>query len=121
MDPFIEVEYRETKKKTTTLQEGGDRPVWEQTLEFDIYSRDDFLTVSCYDEDISIHDKLGSAKLNVAEVCSKNEKRQWISLMVEGKLATEVLIVTKFLLGESISKSMPTLNGRLPIAEYIMQ
>lgn len=75
MDPFIEIEYRETKKITTTLQEGGDRPVWDETLEFDIYSRDDYLTISCYDEDISKDDKLGRAKLKATEVCSKNEKR----------------------------------------------
>jgi Ca2+-dependent lipid-binding protein len=75
MDPYIEVEYRETKKRTMTLQEGGDRPVWDQTLEFDIYSRDDYLTISCYDEDISKDDKLGRAKLKATEVCSKNEKR----------------------------------------------
>jgi Ca2+-dependent lipid-binding protein len=99
------------------LQEGGDRPVWDQTLEFDIYSRDDFLTLSCYDEDVSSHDKLGRAKLKVTEVCSKNEKRQWVSLMAEGKLATELLVITKFLPDDEITKSRPTLKNRLTNAQ----
>ncbi len=41
MDPFIELEYEGTRKKTETCLEGGINPVWDQTFTFEIYSLDD--------------------------------------------------------------------------------
>lgn len=81
MDPFVAVEYRGKLKQTTTILEGGAAPVWNQTLEFDIVSVEDQLTIKCFDEDVNSNDKLGIIKIAVAEFCTKNEKKQWINLM----------------------------------------
>jgi hypothetical protein len=43
-----------------------------------------------------MHDKLGQAILNLKDLCSKNEKRLWVELNFESKLATVLLIVAKF-------------------------
>jgi len=41
MDPFIEIVYKGKKYKTTTIQEGGKNPVWNQLLEIPIESLSD--------------------------------------------------------------------------------
>jgi Ca2+-dependent lipid-binding protein len=56
MDPFVEIEINGIKKKTSTIQEGGANPEWNETLEFDIYSSDETMKVSCYDEDTRNND-----------------------------------------------------------------
>jgi Ca2+-dependent lipid-binding protein len=65
MDPFIEIVYKGKKYKTTTIQEGGKNPVWNQILEIPIESLSDELTIFCYDEDSVVHDVVGECKYPV--------------------------------------------------------
>lgn len=61
MDPFIQVDYREHKYKTSTIQEGGKCPVWNEVLQIPILGHGDDLKITCFDEDMIVDDLVGSA------------------------------------------------------------
>lgn len=95
MDPFIEVEYSGLRKRTTTIEEGGTNPVWDQTLEFEIYSLEDSITIQCFDEDFTRNDNLGSATIPIRDLGLEKLTRKWIELKYKDKIASEVLLLTK--------------------------
>lgn len=80
MDPFVEMQYysdaskdKLAKVKTTAIREGGKLPVWNETLTIPVSQKmlDDQnlqeLKVTCYDEDVIVHDKVGTAIFKIAE------------------------------------------------------
>lgn len=51
MDPFIQIIYLGKKYRTKTLQEGGKNPKWNEIIEIQIESVNDYIKIVCYDED----------------------------------------------------------------------
>ena len=66
MDPYIQIIYQGKKYRTKTIQEGGKKPVWNQTLFFDIFSlSEDTIKITCFDEDVIVDDLVGTETFSI--------------------------------------------------------
>lgn len=52
MSPFVTIEYQGMEFKTLTIKNGGKHPVWNQTFEIHLFSLNDEVKITCYDEDM---------------------------------------------------------------------
>ncbi len=59
MDCYIEIQYRDQVKRTRAHNEGGQTPVWNQKLEFQLESLKDEARISCFDDDNITRDLVG--------------------------------------------------------------
>ena len=65
-------------------------PIWNETLEISpIETLQDFLVITCYDQDSFTNDLVGEAKVTVSQAIGEP---QWCSLIFRGKMAGEVFI-----------------------------
>ncbi len=59
MDPFVEIEHKGIKYKTSTHEDGGKTPKWNYNIEIPFEREDDKIQVSCYDEDLVSNTLIG--------------------------------------------------------------
>lgn len=102
MDPFIQVEMNGQVRKTTAIDDGGKRPVWNQSFDFEVKSIEDVLKFTCFDEDVFSNDLVGDCTLPLMEVCGKDLEhqsavRKWITLFFKGKKSAEIQIDVKYI------------------------
>lgn len=96
MDPFVIIEYQGTKYKTSVIQGGGKKPVWNDLFEIEVHSMGDELHIECYDEDIFVHDLIGIATLPVSLLCHVQALRKWFPLQYHKKKSGMILLETKY-------------------------
>ncbi len=71
MDPFILVTCNGKKFQTNTCEEGGQDPVWNQTLSIPILNTQrDKIHIECLEEDITSDDYIGSADIAIKKYAS---------------------------------------------------
>ena len=56
MDPWTQIETRQQKVRTRTLQGAGKTPKWDQVFDIDVKYVGDDMTVTVYDEDVTTSD-----------------------------------------------------------------
>ena len=56
MDPWTQIETRQQKVRTRTLQGAGKTPKWDQAFDIDVRYIGDDMTVTVYDEDVTTSD-----------------------------------------------------------------
>ncbi|CAF1155404.1 unnamed protein product [Adineta steineri] len=80
-DPYVEVYIDEKKKyKTRTLQ-NVERPIWNETFDFDIWPSNEYVHIDVYDEDEGKKpDVIGSAKVSLDDVIRKGHYDDWVKL-----------------------------------------
>ncbi|CAF0723047.1 unnamed protein product [Adineta steineri] len=80
-DPYVEVYIDEKKKyKTRTLQ-NVERPIWNETFDFDIWPSNEYVHIDVYDEDEGKKpDVIGSAKVSLDDVIKKGHYDDWVKL-----------------------------------------
>lgn len=59
MDPFMVFEIRNRKYQTRALSGAGKNPIWDETLKIPVDSMQEFVKVTCYDEDLIVHAMVG--------------------------------------------------------------
>lgn len=69
MDPFIEIQHGHKKIRTATIQEGGEKPEWNQTLNLMLTTLkdDQEIKVTCFDEDVIVNDVVGSGTFKLSQ------------------------------------------------------
>lgn len=75
--------------------DGGMNPQWNDTLELPKVSKNDSLSIICYDEDLVMEEYIGKATFKVKDLIDCKQ-RTWMPLIYKGKKAAEILIETKF-------------------------
>lgn len=95
------VEYNGQKQRTKTIHDSSTNPVWNETFEFEIHNKDKKLQVYCYDEDIASNDELGVGSLDIQKLLSSSPKQHTLKLLHDSKLASEILLETKFIESEA--------------------
>jgi hypothetical protein len=81
------------KHKTKVHEDGGSKPVWNQTFLIDLGNRESF-QLEVYDRETLGADKLmGSATINTREVFQKERVDVWVSLDKKGKIAGQIHLI----------------------------
>ncbi|TNV82162.1 hypothetical protein FGO68_gene4454 [Halteria grandinella] len=101
MDPFIQLTMNGQVKKTSAIDDGGKRPVWNQSFEYVVNTLDDLLEIKCYDEDVFTNDLVGECSIKVGELCGNDLEhqsaiRKWITLFYDKKKSAEIQIDVKY-------------------------
>lgn len=96
MDPFVVIEYRGIKYKTGVIQGGGKKPIWNDRFELEVPNMQERLKISCFDEDIFVHDLVGEASVEVSLLCTIQTTRKWLPLKYEKKKSGMILLETKY-------------------------
>ena len=69
MSPFVTIEYQGMEFKTLTIKSGGKHPVWNQMFEIHLFSLNDEVKITCYDEDMIKNDLVGERTIKVKSLC----------------------------------------------------
>jgi Ca2+-dependent lipid-binding protein len=75
------------------LDEAGKNPVWDETLMIEMDSPDDFLKITCMNEDVFSDDFVGETNLPAIKLCGGDlgqPKNAWYDLFYKGKKAAEL-------------------------------
>ncbi len=59
MDPYVCIEYRKKKYKTDVDKDAGRLPTWNNTISITVFSLEDDLKITCFDEDLITDDIVG--------------------------------------------------------------
>ena len=106
MDPFVVIEYKGSKHQTSTIDEGGVNPVWNQALKFPVETQDDLITISCYDEDTFNNDALGTLQISIRKLLSFKGP-QWLDLNLKDEKTASIYLSAKFKKYKEKKKSEP--------------
>lgn len=80
-DPYVEVYIDKAKKQKTSTIDNIERPVWNETFDFDLWPSNEYLYVDVYDEDRGKKpDLIGSAKISLDDVVKKRQFDDWVKL-----------------------------------------
>ncbi|CAF1367114.1 unnamed protein product [Adineta steineri] len=80
-DPYVEVYIDEKKKYKTRTLENVERPIWNETFDFDIWPSNEYVHIDVYDEDEGKKpDVIGSAKVSLDDVIRKGHYDDWVKL-----------------------------------------
>ena len=101
MNPYLVIEYRGKKYKTFTDEEGHLSPIWNETINIEIFSMLDKIKISCFDESLIFDECIGSTELMISDFVSKNNTE--FKLPIEHKKKPAGTI--KFLLIFSLRKN----------------
>ena len=100
MEPFIQIIYNGITYRTNTSEEVDKNPVWDQIFEIPIYLEPTEATITCFDEDLLSNDNVGEAKVDIQDIgyflTSNVGVREWVKLYHRGKVAAQVLILSKY-------------------------
>ena len=114
MDPFFVIQHKGQQYKTKVFLKGGKNPIWNERFRFSIYSMEDDLKMTCFDEDLLSNDCVGVGWYNVSTLSAHGSGlRDWFPLYYNEVLSAQILIETKVLpvqkelLSVSISDIMP--------------
>ena len=76
MDPYVEIEYAGQTYQTTTIQEGGKNPIWNDTLTIQLkgatkagiseFLKTEQVKITCFDEDLLTDDLVGSSTFTLS-------------------------------------------------------
>merc|ERR1712106_251067 len=95
-DPYVVLKYGTQKEKSATVN-NNQNPVWHLTAHFDIDEQsENEITIEVFDDDIGKDDFLGSAIIDIREIC---EAKEFVNKMIslEKCKTGEILISAKFI------------------------
>ena len=75
MDPFIQIKFQNGHTiKSKVVQDGGMKPVWNQTLEIpipqNVLDKGEKLCITCFDEDLIMDSFVGQESLTLSDFLS---------------------------------------------------
>ena len=97
MDPYVKIETRMQKFKTSTVNNGGKNPKWtNQSFTIDVKYIGDDLNLSVWDEDVGSDDCVGSAVIKLSSFCVGNGVDEWFEIQHKGRKAGMVHIKSQW-------------------------
>ena len=75
MDPFVEIEIGDEKKRTNAHKNGGKNPCWDEQLIFRIRDQTHMMLRVWDEESMCKNDLVGEAKIWLEEICKETEER----------------------------------------------
>ncbi|CAF1090627.1 unnamed protein product [Adineta ricciae] len=80
-DPYVEVYIDEKTKHRTKVLKDVERPVWNETFEFNTWPSNEYVHIDVYDEDEGKKpDLIGSTKIDLDDVIKKGRFDDWVKL-----------------------------------------
>jgi Ca2+-dependent lipid-binding protein len=73
MDPFVVIEYHVRKFKTTIKNEGGQRPVWNESFTLENVEMEREMKFICLEDDLTTTNSLGETKVKVSHIAKLHE------------------------------------------------
>ncbi len=80
MDPYVYVECRGQRYKTSIIEEGGKNPRWDQDLTIPMVSFTDRVIIGCNEQDLITDDIIGSTDMEFYEIINLNGFKKWIDI-----------------------------------------
>ena len=71
MDPYVEIKTSKGTQKTTVKDEAGTTPVWNETIELELYKIENSIDFIVMEEDTTTNDFIGSTSIDMASLCTK--------------------------------------------------
>ncbi len=68
--------------------------MWNETFEISVESLNDYIKISCFDEDSLSNDLVGEVEIIVSQLCPKFD--DWLILEYKGERSAEILISAKY-------------------------
>ena len=97
MDCYVEIQYRDQIKRTTAHKEGGQLPIWNQKLEFQVESLKDDARILCFDDDNVSRDLVGETIMPISKLTSVEFGfPQWVILHYKGKVAGNIKLCCQY-------------------------
>ena len=96
MNPFVTIEYQGMEFKTKAAKSGGKNPLWDQVFEIQLYSLEDEIKISCFDEDLISNDYIGERTIKLKALCQDKLEERVIPLLYQKKKSADIIIQTKY-------------------------
>ena len=88
MDPYVEIEMRMQRFRTSTKGGAGLEPTWNETMTMDVKYIGDDMTVKVYDEDLGDNkDLVCEGIIKLSSLCVNDGLDEWHELHYKGKKA----------------------------------
>ena len=108
MDPFMVIEYNNTKYKTPVHQDGGKTPVWNHELLIPLRSMEDSIKMTCFDEDVIMDSCVGLQTYTVSTIANEESPTDnWFPLYYKGKKAADIHLINTI---EVTEERFPLIN-----------
>lgn len=96
MDPYVCIEYRKKKYKTDVDNDGGQLPSWNNTIAIPVYSLEEDLKITCFDEDLITDDLVGTALIKVGKLVKHKNKEFDLKIYCNVEHAGDIKIVANY-------------------------
>ncbi|KZT33967.1 hypothetical protein SISSUDRAFT_1036646 [Sistotremastrum suecicum HHB10207 ss-3] len=111
-DPYTVVRFQGAGKHTDVDVKGGQHPLWDEELHFDVRpptsDGERLLKVSCFSKESKVDQPLGEGQVDVAETLKTGEFDDWIPLSIDGNQRGEVYIEMTFFPTATTIQRRPT-------------
>jgi len=97
MDPFVVVELNGKKQQTKVHNNGGKKPVWNDTLTFSLLGSETFVKILVYDKDPFSNDFVCQATVPLHPILEKKHQSSWISCEYKQKNAGQIFVTFEVL------------------------
>ena len=87
MDPYVVIHNRMQKCRTTTQEDAGKEPTWNETLDLDVKYIGDDMKIWVMDENITSDSLIGEASVKLSSLCVNGGLDDWWTITYKGKKA----------------------------------
>ncbi|KAK9722301.1 hypothetical protein K7432_002784 [Basidiobolus ranarum] len=89
-DPFLQFEYNATTQRIKADNNGGQKPVWNEAISFNIVEGREKLGIQCYDENLRSHAYIGELVIELKKILEQHTHDAWFPLKNKGSPAGEI-------------------------------
>ncbi|KAL1916482.1 uncharacterized protein VTP21DRAFT_5673 [Calcarisporiella thermophila] len=100
------------RKRTKIDQRGGQKPEWDEQLNFDIKDTERRLFIQVFHEDGMNNELIGETVIDISDALNNGELDDWFQLKYHGKYAGELYL--EFTFYQSLANLKPPLLKNLP-------
>lgn len=96
MDPYCTLTFKNQKFKTKVHDNGGKKPVWNESFSIEVESPTEEIVLRCWDLDLTSSSPIGFATIKLSSLMINCGIEDWFPIIFENKTAGEIFIRSKF-------------------------
>jgi len=97
MDPYVKIKIGWHSGKSSVARSEGTHPTWNDVIPIEKKHHEEFAKLKIKDKDrLTLNDKIGEAKIPLAEVAAKGHVQQWFPVYKKDQITGEILLDITF-------------------------